>query len=257
MADYVPPAWRAASSAEAYVEALLNSDDPDVDLAAVLEYFVGYALGAEPDADEQGHKQMRQRLKGSLVAGVERARTAHEHMDYEKAQLDKANYYLGVIEGIEKWIEDDFNKPKFTQRSQLEFSLEYVIDNWDNPYIIDPRVITPAFDHLKDRIRRRIKIAEKRFLLAGGSSNPGSDPQSRDEAAVRYGIGEMALRIMFTVPAWNIEKPTGLQLDRLAELAQELFRQSNLKSNLVRYYFDKAWDTLISRLETSPWFDVD
>jgi hypothetical protein len=263
--DYKEPAWRKAKSARAYVEALL--DNGASGLAADLETFVGLSFAEQENPDEQQYEQRRSILiDKALVRGVERARTIHDQITYEKDQQKKARKYLRTVKAMKKWVEEDFNNPQFRLVYQEIVNSKDPFERFrvDASLAIEPglawadpknRINVDAIRDIEDRLNYRIAVAKNRFYLAWGTRelHLTATQEERDNDAVRFGIGEMAFWMMH----WISEsmEPTSRQLAYLTELAIELFRlPTDLKSSLVKHALATTVRIFHDRGEGGEWF---
>jgi hypothetical protein len=270
---YARPAWFTATSARAHVDAvlphlwdemkLLVNDHPDIERS-----------------DTAAYASWVRWLSRALEGGVERARTIHPQIKYEDVQLEKAQNVLGYIEATERWIEEDFNNAKFTSRYHgapiladdiapdiLELSKTLGPLGFDieearkDPNFIDHDLVNPALTRLKQAALWRIRVAEKRVILAGAKRETGGWSMERqDSAAARYGTGEMAwsmvsLQQMAKARGWDRKTPNAYQLKILANIAQKLFDvKDGYSLKQLAHYLATAREIAADRGEEGAWF---
>ena len=174
-----------------------------------------------------------------MVCGVERARVVHDRIDYEDDQKKLAEDALEYINKLETWIEE-FNSPRFTMRElpvcePPKYDPEKLMawaarpdqflnveHAWDELRDINNRLVAPAFHYLKERISHRISIAGNRGLAGATRQFGGKDKFLRDEDAVRFGMGVMALEM--TECIWD---PSNTESEVIGQLIKELFSCSS------------------------------
>ena len=212
-----------------------------------LKWLVAEVVDSMPvEQADKLRSRLRQEYIDAMIRGVERARTLHAQIADEARELAAARKIKRKLRELEEWA-GRFNNPKHTVRyvaEQQPFFLpeqpapplsaehlalmeqdaaEHPPPRYDElfrePYYLDTSPLTRFYRAADYRIR----IAENRFALAGGTRESGANEQGRVTAAVRYGTGEMAFWLRNTQGFNSSPRPTAIWKDRVADIANALF----------------------------------